>query len=137
MPYMMMPGDAQIVADALLATLSHPPIFTAPEIPQGAPANVAGIWKVQMKYLCSEGGQRFLLEQQGGAVAGVHQGEIYNGNLTGKVHAQQVSFRSVMPVGGNEIEYSFAGSAAGDTMSGTVELGEYGHAQWSATRETS
>lgn len=56
---------------------------------------------------------------------------------TGKVHAQQVSFRSVMPVGGNGIEYSFAGSVAGNSMSGTVELGEYGHAQWSATRETS
>jgi hypothetical protein len=71
------------------------------------------------------------------AITGVHQGEIYNGNLTGKVHAQQVSFRSVMPVGGNEIEYSFAGSVAGNSMSGTVELGEYGRAQWSATRETS
>jgi uncharacterized pyridoxal phosphate-dependent enzyme len=137
MPYMMMPGDAQIVADALFATLSHPPKFSALEIPQGEPANVAGIWHVKMVYSCGEGGQRFLLEQQEGVVTGVHQGEIYYGNLTGKVHAQQVSFRSVMPVGGNVIEYSFAGSVAGNSMSGTVELGEYGHAQWSATKETS
>src|ERR1700684_1370064 len=93
MPYMMMPGDDKIVADAIFATLSHPPNFSAPEIPQGTPANVAGIWKVQMRYLCGEGGQRFLLEQQEGAVTGVHQGEIYNGTLSGKVHAQQVSFR--------------------------------------------
>jgi uncharacterized pyridoxal phosphate-dependent enzyme len=137
MPYMMMPGDAQIVADAIFATLSHPPKFSAPEIPQGAPANVGGIWNVQMKYLCGEGSQRFLLEQQEGAVTGVHQGEHYNGNLTGKVQAQQVSFRSVMPVGGNEIEYAFSGAVKGDSMSGTVALGEYGNAQWSATRETS
>src|SRR5277367_759970 len=136
MPYMMMPGDDKIVADAIFATLSHPPKFSAPEIPQGTPANVAGIWKVQMRYLCGEGGQRFLLEQQEIGITGVHQGEIYNGNLTGKVHAQQVSFRSVMPVGGNEIEYSFSGTATGNSMSGTVALGEYGHAQWSATRET-
>jgi hypothetical protein len=136
MPYMMMPGDDKIVADAIFATLSHPPNFSAPEIPQGPAANIAGIWKVQMKYLCGEGSQRFLLEQQEGAVTGVHQGEIYNGNLTGKVHAQQVSFRSTMPVGGNEIEYSFSGTATGNSMSGTVALGEYGHAQWSATRET-
>jgi hypothetical protein len=72
-------------------------MFSAPEIPQGSPAHVAGIWRVQMKYLCGEGGQRFLLEQQEGVVTGVHQGEIYSGNLTGKVRAQQVSFRSVMP----------------------------------------
>jgi uncharacterized pyridoxal phosphate-dependent enzyme len=136
MPYMMMPGDAKIVGDTIFATLSHPPKFSAPELPQGAPASIAGIWKVQMKYLCGEGTQRFLLEQQEGVVTGVHQGEIYNGNLTGKVHAHQVSFRSVMPVGGNEIEYSFSGTAEGNAMSGTVTLGEYGHAQWSATRET-
>jgi uncharacterized pyridoxal phosphate-dependent enzyme len=136
MPYMMMPGDDKIVAEAIFATLSHPPNFPAPAIPQGSPANIAGIWNVQMKYLCGEGAQRFLLQQQEGAITGVHQGEIYNGNLTGKVHAQQVSFRSVMPVGGNEIEYSFSGTATGNTMSGTVALGEYGHAEWSAIRET-
>jgi hypothetical protein len=61
----------------------------------------------------------------------IHQGEIYNGNLTGKGRAEQVSFRSVMPVGGNEIEYSFTGTATGNSMSGTVGLGEYGDAQWS------
>ncbi len=136
MPYMMMPGDDKIVADAIFATLSHPPKFSDPEIPQGPPANVAGIWKVQMIYLRGEGWQRFLLEQQTGGVTGVHQGEIYNGNLSGKVHAQQVSFHSVMPVGGNEIHYTFSGTVNGNSMSGTVGLGEYGHAQWSATRET-
>jgi uncharacterized pyridoxal phosphate-dependent enzyme len=135
MPYMMMPGDDKIVADSIFATLSHPPKFSAPEIPQGPPANVAGIWKVQMKYLRGEGWQTFLLEQQEGGVTGVHQGEIYNGNLTGKVHAEQVNFHSIMPVGGNEIHYSFTGTVNGNTMSGMVALGEYGHAEWSATRE--
>jgi uncharacterized pyridoxal phosphate-dependent enzyme len=135
MPYMMMPGDDKIVAEAVFATLSHPPQFSAPAIPQGTPVNVAGIWTVKMKYLCGEGSQRFLLEQQEGSVTGVHQGEIYAGNLKGKVHAEQVSFHSVMPVGGNEIHYVFSGTAGGDSMSGTVTLGEYGHAEWTATRE--
>jgi hypothetical protein len=91
---------------------------------------------VQMKYLCGEGSQRFLLEQKEGEVTGVHQGEIYSGSLSGKVQAQQINFRSVMPVGGNEINYSFSGTANGDSMSGTVTLGEYGHAEWSARRES-
>jgi hypothetical protein len=47
-----------------------------------------------------------------------------------------VSFRSVMPVGGNAIEYSFSGTVTGNSMSGMVALGEYGHAEWSASRET-
>ena len=136
MPYMMMPGDDKIVADALFATLSHPPVFANPEVPPGPASNVAGIWNVRMKYQCGEGSQRFLLEQQESAISGVHQGEIYSGNLSGKVRAQVVSFRSVMPVGGNAIEYAFSGTASGNSMSGTVALGEYGHAEWSATRET-
>jgi len=136
MPYMMMPGDDKIVADALFATLSHPPVFVNPEVPPGPASNIAGIWNVRMKYQCGEGSQRFLLEQQESAISGVHQGEIYSGNLIGKVYAQQVSFRSVMPVGGNAIEYAFSGTASGNSMSGTVALGEYGKAEWSATRET-
>ena len=137
MPYMMMPGDDQIVADAIFATLSQPPKFSAPESPQGPPANIAGSWSVLIKYSCGEARQRFLLEQQEAFVSGVHQGEIYSGSLTGKVQARQVSFHSVMMVGGNEIEYLFSGTIDGDAMGGTATLGEYGHAQWRASRETS
>ena len=88
-----------------------------------------------MKYLCGEGAalSAGAADQRNN---GVHQGEIYNGNLTGNVDAEQVSFRSTMPVGGNAIQYAFSGTAKGNSMSGTVTLGEYGHAEWSATRET-
>jgi hypothetical protein len=41
-----------------------------------------------------------------------------------------------MAVGGNEIEYAFTGTVTGNSMGGTVDLGEYGHAQWSAARAT-
>jgi hypothetical protein len=41
-----------------------------------------------------------------------------------------------MEVGGNEIEYAFTGAMTGNSMSGTVDLGEYGQAQWSAARAT-
>jgi uncharacterized pyridoxal phosphate-dependent enzyme len=136
MPYMMMPGDYKIVADAIYATLSHPPKFENPPVPQGEPAEVAGIWNVKMVYSCGVGSQRFLLEQQQQSVTGVHQGELYSGNLQGKIQADQVSFRSLMPVGGNQIHYSFKGKVNGNSMSGTVALGEYGHAEWSATKES-
>jgi seryl-tRNA(Sec) selenium transferase len=136
MPYMMMPEDHKVVADAIYTTLSHPPSFSAPALPQGAPANVAGIWNVKLKYLRGEGSQRFLLEQEQDVVRGAHQGEIYDGNLSGKVQANQVAFRSQMPVGGNEIHYLFTGAVDGDSMSGTVTLGEYGHAEWSATKQS-
>lgn len=35
-----------------------------------------------------------------------------------------------------EIEYAFTGAVTGSSMSGTVDLGEYGQAQWSAAKAT-
>jgi uncharacterized pyridoxal phosphate-dependent enzyme len=135
MPYMMMPEDHKVVAEALYNTLSHPPAFSDPVIPQGAPVNVAGIWNVEVKYLRGVGSQRFLLQQDEGKINGAHQGEIYSGNLAGSVHANEVKFHSSLPVGGNEINYMFSGTVNGNSMSGKATLGEYGHAEWSATRD--
>lgn len=134
MPYMMMPGDDKIVAEAIYAALSHPPAFPAPVPPSGAPASIGGIWDVTVTYLRGTGHQRFLLEQEGESLKGAHQGAIYQGNLKGEIAANQVSLHSALPVGGNEIHYSFSGVVEGDTMSGDVTLGEYGKAKWSATR---
>ena len=135
MPYMMMPEDHPIVAEAIYRTLSRPPAFSAPPIPEGTPANIAGIWNVNLRYSCGEGAQRFLLEQSANQVSGAHQGEIYDGSIKGTVHADQISFRSQMPLGWNTIHYHFSGSVGGDSMNGTVTMGEYGEATWSATRE--
>jgi len=136
MPYMMMPDDYKVVAEKLCDTLSHPKVFTAPAIPQGEPAGIGGIWDVQVDYLRGRGNQRFLLEQSAEKIRGAHQGEIYSGNITGTVHADQVVLRSAFPVGGNEIRYTFSGVVQGDSMHGKVALGEYGEATWSATRNT-
>jgi hypothetical protein len=134
MPYMMMPDDYKVVAEAIYSTLRQPKSFAAPAVPQGEPANIGGIWDVKVDYLRGRGIQRFLLEQSEGKVRGAHQGEIYSGNIAGVVHANQIVLRSALPVGGNEIHYTFTGTVQGDSMQGAVALGEYGEARWSATR---
>ncbi len=134
MPYMMMPGDDKVVAEAIYATLSHPPAFTSPAIPSGTPASIGGIWDVTITYLRGTGHQRFLIEQEGESLNGAHQGAIYQGHLKGEVAANQIILHSALPVGGNEIRYSFSGVVEGDQMSGDVTLGEYGKAKWSAIR---
>src|SRR5262249_25094756 len=130
MPYMMMPGDDKVVADAICAAMTHSPAFTTPVSPSGSTASIGGIWDVTVTYLRGTGHQRFLLEQQNESVSGVHQGAIYHGNLKGEIAANQVSLHSALPVGGNEIHYAFAGVVDGDTMSGDATLGEYGKAKW-------
>jgi D-glucosaminate-6-phosphate ammonia-lyase len=134
MPYMMQPEDHKIVAEALFGLLSKPPEFTDPVIPTGQPENVAGVWHVQVEHALGSAEHLFFLEQTGNVLHGVHEGETIRGELKGSVHAAKLELASVHPIEGTSIEYSFTGISKNGTMSGTVSMGEYGTAQWKASR---
>ena len=91
-PYMMMPGDAQVVAERLYTTLAHPPKFENPEIPSGELASVAGQWNLEINFLRGSANHILVLEQHGNDLLGTHRGEFVSGDLTGKVNANQVRF---------------------------------------------
>lgn len=132
--YMMQAGEEKIIADALHEILTHPGSHPNPATPGGAPASVQGSWAVTIHYLRGTGEQKFVLEQKGNDVTGEHHGEIYNATFRGGVHGDEVELHSVMPVGGNPLHCNFKGIVTGGNMSGTVNMGEYGDAQWSAVR---
>lgn len=134
MPYMMDPGEDKIVADAIYEGLTRPGHYEDPVIPNGAPSHIDGKWGVTIHYLRGSGEQQFLLSQSGNTVTGHHQGEIYQADLRGEVHAAQVELHSVMAVSGNSIPWTFKGEIQGNQISGSVHMGEYGDAKWEATR---
>ncbi|HEY0267226.1 MAG TPA: PLP-dependent transferase [Rhizomicrobium sp.] len=134
MPYMMDPGEERIVAEALYAGLSKPGPHADPVTPPGAPAALAGDWAVTVQYGRGTGEQHFTLRQDGNTLSGHHKGEIYEGSLRGTVHADAVEIRSRMAVPGNGIDWTFRGRVNGGRMSGTVDMGEYGPAAFSAVR---
>jgi uncharacterized pyridoxal phosphate-dependent enzyme len=136
MPYMMMPDDHKIAADALYRVLSKPPKFSNPVVPSGDPQNVGGVWQVHIDYQRGATQHRFFVEQTAGALRGVHEGDTLRGDLQGKVQGNQVKLSSRHPIQGTVLEYTFAGQADGDTMHGTVSLGEYGTAEWTAKRHS-
>jgi len=133
-PYMMMPGDDKIVAERLYAVLSSPPKFENPVVPQGESVSVAGQWQAEITFLRGSATHTLLLEQHGQDLVGTHQGEFVSGDLNGTVAANQVHFRSSQRIQGQRLSYQFTGTVDGDKMAGTVNLGEYGEAQWSAQR---
>jgi hypothetical protein len=45
-----------------------------------------------------------------------------------------VHFRSAQKIEGQRLSYEFSGAVNGDMMSGLLNLGEYGLAEWSAQR---
>jgi uncharacterized pyridoxal phosphate-dependent enzyme len=134
MPYMMDAGDEKVLADALFKIFSNPGHYPDPVMASGTPAPVAGTWAVTIQYSCGRGEQHFTLKQDGNAVTGDHKGEIYNAALRGTVHGDQIKLQSAMPVGGNAIRWTFEGSVRGNSMSGNVNMGEYGPATFTALR---
>jgi L-seryl-tRNA(Ser) seleniumtransferase len=133
-PYMMMPGDSKIVAQRIYTVLSKPPKFESEPLPQGEPAPVAGQWDVTLEFGRGSAVHTIILEQHGEKLVGTHHGEYVSGDLSGAVAANLVRFRSSQKIQGTRLFYDFSGTVEGDKMGGTVDMGEYGDARWTAQR---
>ena len=134
-PYQMSPGDEKVVASRLYALLSKPPkMENPPAPPQGQPVNVGGQWEVRLDFVRGSANHTIVLEQNGAQLMGTHHGEFASGDLTGSVAANSVRFQSSYGTEGQRVSWQFTGTADGGKMSGTVGLGEYGEAKWTAER---
>ena len=59
-------------------------------------------------------------------------------DLTGTMDGSRVTLTSrITERTGSALNYRFAGELSGDTMSGTLDMGEYRTATWAATRQAS
>jgi L-seryl-tRNA(Ser) seleniumtransferase len=136
-PYQMSPGDEKVVAERLYALLSKPPKIDAPAAPpEGQPASVAGQWDVHLDFVRGSASHKLILEQDGGKLMGTHEGEFASGDLNGTVAGNLVRFQSGYGTEGTRVSYQFTGNVEGAKMSGTVALGEYGEAKWTAERHS-
>jgi seryl-tRNA(Sec) selenium transferase len=133
-PYMMMPGDAAVVGQRLYAVISRPPHFETDPLPQGEPAFVAGQWEVKIDFKRGSAVHTVILEQKGGTLVGTHRGEYVSGDLSGAVAANLVRFRSSQKIHGTYLFCDFMGTVDSETMSGVIDMGEYGRANWTAQR---
>jgi len=134
MPYMMAAGEEHIVADAIYRALTQPGHYEDPILPAGEPEKLQGKWAISIRYPRGIGEQLFTIEQDGNALTGTQQGELYKAELKGNIYATQVELNSIMAVSGNEIPWTFKGTVHGNGMTGTVHMGEYGDATWEAAR---
>jgi L-seryl-tRNA(Ser) seleniumtransferase len=118
-------------------------IFSSPPKPAGKPAaappsvDLAGRWDVEVQYDVGSARHKLFLTPKGNQITGAHQGWAFEGELSGRINGDQVEFRSVLPAGGQRLNYTFTGKVAGDSMAGDLDLGEYGSAKWSAQRHSS
>ena len=76
---------------------------------------------------------------RGGIVltSGAHQGDFITRELTGSMDGDTVRLRSFIGEdSGDALSFTFNGQVAGGELSGTLDMGEYLGATWTAKRRT-
>jgi L-seryl-tRNA(Ser) seleniumtransferase len=132
--YMMADGDAPVVADTLYKLFSNlrPSTSTTAE----PVYSLDGRWEVKIDYLSGTSTHSFDLHHKGNEVTGTHQGDFVSRGMNGKVSGASVDIASSYTERhGDSLQYRFTGTAASaDEMSGSLDMGEYRAAKWTATR---
>jgi hypothetical protein len=116
----------------LLALLVCPPFPGSAAAPS---TGVAGTWEVNVQYVLGTGNHRMTIEQAGGNLTGTYtsqQGTTVP--LEGTFRENAVEIRVRMRHEGSRSTYTYHGQVTGNTMRGSVDLGEYWSAQWTAKR---
>jgi len=124
--------EVPIIAEGVYHVLSDPPPINRPS---GRPnADVTGQWDLEMTFAAGSANQSFVFAQQGSDLMGTHSASFATRDLGGTLHGDQILIRSSYTGEGVRLNYEFHGTVAGDEMSGEVSMGEYGMAEWRATR---
>ena len=137
-PYMMAAGEERIVANRLHAVLSkQAPAASVPAAssPAAPAADLSGQWNVRIQYAAAASSHTLHLSQKGNDVGGFHQGEFMTREISGNIDGDNVRIRSAYgEQHGDSVNLTFSGKVTGDQMAGTVDMGEYLGATWTATR---
>jgi len=133
-PYQMMAGEEKIVGDRIFEVLKNPP-KQEPPAHDPPSADVTGRWDVHIDYLASASDHVLHLRQQESRIEGTHQGDFVSRDVGGSIEGNRVRLMSnVTERHGDSLSFEFTGKVEGDQMSGTLSMGEYLEARWSARR---
>ena len=133
-PYQMQDGDEKVVAERLYTELSKPHVASSAPAPQPPAVTLTGAWELKLDFVYGTASHKLMFEQDGAKLVGSHEGEFASGDLTGSVEGHGVKFQSSLPTDGTRVSFQFAGMEKDGKMFGTVLLGEYGEARWTAER---
>jgi uncharacterized pyridoxal phosphate-dependent enzyme len=134
-PYMMQAGEEKIVADKLFEAISKPGKDTGETTPAAPATDLTGPWEVTIQYAASQSTHAFYVRQKGNDLDGTHQGDFQTRDLSGTIDGDSVRLRSnINESHGDALNYTFSGKVTGDTFAGTLDMGEYLTATYTAKR---
>lgn len=129
----MQPGNEKIVADRIYDILSKK---RKPRSEELAPAsvNLSGHWDVTVEFFSSTSEHALFIEQDGNWIQGMHQSDFSSQEVMGMVEGDQVKLQSTVRIPGSRVTYMFSGTASSDAIQGSIYLGEYLNAKFTAKR---
>jgi len=132
-PYQLEAGEERLIAERVYAVLSNPP--RTPKRTDAPASDVSGQWEIELRFVGGTSKHAFMLEQKEHAIVGTHTGTFASREINGTLHGQDILLRSSYTEQGVRLNFTFSGTVTGDTMAGSISLGEYGTAEWKGTRK--
>lgn len=129
----MQPGNDKIVADRIYNILSQK---RSPRTDAMTPASVSvsGHWDVTVEFFSSTSQHSLYIEQDGNWIQGTHHSDFSTQEIMGMVEGDQIKMRSSVRIPGSNVTYLFSGAASADGINGSIYLGEYLNAKFTAKR---
>ena len=129
----MQPGNEKVVADRIHESLSKKRKPQSNEM--AAPsATISGHWDVTVEFFNSTSQHSLFIEQDGNWIQGTHHSDFSLQEVVGMIEGDQVKLHSTVRIPGSRVTYLFSGTASADGMSGSIYLGEYLNAKFTAKR---
>ena len=97
-------------------------------------SDISGRWDVDISFFSSDGHHTFYLEQEGNWINGSHKGYFSVRDMVGVIEGDQVKLRSDDRHPGDLVTFIFSGTLKGDTIKGSIFMGEYMTAEFTAKR---
>ena len=129
----MQPGNDKIVADRIYAILSEKRQPRSSDL-KAASVTIGGHWDVSVQFFSSTSEHTLYLEQDGNWIQGAHHSDFSVQDIMGMVEGDQIKMRSNVRIPGSGVTYLFSGTATNDSMEGSIYLGEYLNAKFTAKR---
>jgi L-seryl-tRNA(Ser) seleniumtransferase len=122
-------------AEVIAAAAGRVPGVTVTAAAAPPAGDVGGQWRVEIAYVASRSTHVLQLRQRGAVIEGSHQGDLVTRDLSGTMDGAKVTFTSrITERTGSALNYRFTGELSGDTMAGTIDMGEYRSATFTAGR---
>ena len=118
----------------LTAGLAFVTLAMAPAAPIFAQANAAGEWRVTFVVPTGTRSVNMVINQQRASLSGTVINEDGEFPLKGRIADDQVTVIWSVPEAGKLMELTMKGKVSGDTITGTLQLGEVGEGPLSARR---